>query len=104
MKTWTFVSNHGMVLSVIAKNSRITAAEIATELEITERSVRRIIDDLEAAGYISKVKEGRRNVYTVYEHSRMRRPQMRDVKIKELLTILTSQTGKKVKTKKNNKK
>ena len=98
MKTWTFVSNHGMVLSVVAENSRITATEVASQLEITERSVRRIINDLEEAGYISKVKQGRRNVYTVYEHFHMRRPQTRDVKIKELLTILSKQNGKRTKS------
>ena len=98
MKTWTFVSNHGMVLSVVAGNSRITATEIASQLEITERSVRRIINDLEEAGYISKVKQGRRNVYTVYKHFHMRRPKTRDVKIKELLTILSKQSGKRTKS------
>jgi DNA-binding Lrp family transcriptional regulator len=65
MAEWTFVTNHAAVLACIARNGRITAREIAALAGITERSVHRIIADLEAEGYVTRVREGRINQYSV---------------------------------------
>ena len=59
MPEWTFLTNHALVLSLLAKQPRTTAWELATAIGITERAVCRIIADLDAAGYIGKKKEGR---------------------------------------------
>jgi predicted ArsR family transcriptional regulator len=45
MAEWTFITNHGAVLALIAQHGRITAKEIAETLQLTERPVRRIIAD-----------------------------------------------------------
>ena len=60
MAPWTFLTNHALVLSSIARNPTVTAREVAVSVGITERAVRKIIADLEAEGYITKKKEGRR--------------------------------------------
>ena len=51
MKTWTFLTNHAFILGLLAKRKRITAREIAEETGITERSVRKIIAELESENY-----------------------------------------------------
>ncbi len=65
MSEWTFLTNHALVLSFLAKHPRITALDLAEAIGIRERAIRRIIADLEAAGYIKKKKDGRRNTYTI---------------------------------------
>ena len=65
MSECRFLTNHALVLSFLAKNPRVTALEIAETIGIRERAARRIVADLEAAGYISRKKEGRVNTYTV---------------------------------------
>ena len=47
MSQWTFITNHGAVLSLVAERGQITAREIGYKLDLTERSVHRIISDLE---------------------------------------------------------
>ena len=61
MSEWTFVTNHAMVLSFLARSPHITALEVAQAIGIQERTTRRIIADPEAAGYVTKKREGRRN-------------------------------------------
>lgn len=88
MSSWTFITNHGAVLAIIGQYGQITAREIAAELGITERSVMRIIKDLESEGYIDRAREGRINRYWVNSQSTLRRMEQRDVLIGELLRIL----------------
>ena len=56
---WKLVTNHTLVLALVARYRRITAREIAAEIGITEKATRSIIKDLEAAGYVTKKLEGR---------------------------------------------
>jgi predicted ArsR family transcriptional regulator len=86
--TWTFITNHGAVLALLAKHGQITARQIALELDITTRTVRRIISDLESEGYIHITKEGRRNHYLLDIERPLRREDQRAVMVGELLAIL----------------
>lgn len=88
MPEWTLISNHGLVLTYIAKHPRSTAREIASAVKITEWTVRKIIDDLEAAGYIERQKVGRKNVYRINPHLHMRHEIIRDVRVGDLLKAL----------------
>lgn len=65
MPEFTFITNHGLVLLAIAKRPRSTARDIGDAAGITERATHSIIKDLEAAGYITKTKVGRRNEYLI---------------------------------------
>ena len=89
MTTWTFITNHGSVLALIAEHKEITAREISTRLNITERSVHRIISDLETEGYITKRKVGRNNHYSVRRKRPLRLADPLDAPIGDLLNILT---------------
>ena len=93
MPTWTFITNHGAVLSLVASNPRITAREIASRLGITEWSVFRVISDLEAGGYLTRYKEGRTNFYEVDHNLPLRRPDVRDVAVGEMLKLLMDPDG-----------
>lgn len=88
MKEWSFVTNHGLVLSYVADHKRITSREIATALGITERRVQRIIADLEQSGYITKTRSGRHNTYVVNTDLPLRHPTQRDRAVKELIVML----------------
>ncbi len=90
MLPWTFVTNHAVVLSFIARHPMITGHELALEIGISERAVRRIIGELYEAGYIAKGKEGRRVRYQVKRHARLRHKTQRDITISELLKILNA--------------
>lgn len=85
---WTFLSNHSQVLLCIARNQRVTAREIADTVGITERSVQRLIRDLEETGYISRVRAGRQNFYIVRVDRPMRHPAQNGHSIRELIDLL----------------
>jgi DNA-binding Lrp family transcriptional regulator len=93
MPGWTFITNHGAVLTYIASNPQVTAREIASKLGITERSVRRIVADLEATGYIKKQKVGRVNRYQVNPFMPLRRPENQDIEVDKLLKVLIKNRG-----------
>lgn len=88
MSEWTFLTNHGAVLVLIAQHGQITAKEMADTLGITERPVRRIIAELEADGYLKKQRVGRVNWYHVQHHLPLRQPIVRDLAVRELLQVL----------------
>lgn len=87
---WTFITNHGLVLSYIFHNPRSTAREIANYIGVTERTTHKIISDLEAAGYIQRRRSGRRNVYRVDPNLPLRHHTKQDILVAELLEALTS--------------
>jgi predicted ArsR family transcriptional regulator len=95
LKKWAFLTSHGAVLALIAEQSRIKAIEIASALGITERSVRRIIADLEADGYIEIRKEGRVNRYILNPDLHLQCPESRGVKVRALLDMFLSRLGSK---------
>lgn len=88
MGEWTFVTNHAVVLSFVARNPRITAREMANEIGITERAVRKIIRDLEIEKYLSKKREGRRVRYSIKPKLALRHRSQRDRLIGDLLEVL----------------
>lgn len=86
---WTFVTNHAVVLTFLNREENITAREIAMTLGITERTVIRIINDLEATDYITKRKVGRQNCYTINTDLPLRRHDQREVLANELIQLLS---------------
>jgi predicted ArsR family transcriptional regulator len=88
MSQWTFLTNHAQVLLAIAASPRITARAIALKVDVTERAVQRIIADLEAEGYLTRVREGRSNVYQVNRDQPMRHPAQQGLTVGALLRVL----------------
>jgi DNA-binding MarR family transcriptional regulator len=65
VKDWTLFSSHGLVLASISRNPQKTARQIGDDVGVTERTAHKIIIELEQAGYITRAKNGRRNVYRI---------------------------------------
>lgn len=62
--------------------------DVAEGVGITERAVQRIVADLEDAGYLKRVREGRRNRYLVREHLPLRHPLERHRRVSMLLELV----------------
>lgn len=88
MPQWSFLTNHALVLSFIAQHPSITARELAQAVGITERAVRRIVQDLEADGYVAKRKVGRGLRYRVNPDLSLRHQAHRDKGVGDLLEVL----------------
>src|SRR5215831_20992576 len=87
MPAWSFITNHGAVLLLIAQWRQITARDIAARLGLTERPVRRMIADLAAAGYVHKQRVGRVNQYEVALDLPLPQPVNREVVVGDLLQV-----------------
>ena len=70
--TWTLLTGHGHVLVEIARNPEARIRDISPVVGLTERSVQAIVADLEAEGYLTRTRTGRRVVYTVNRGSLFR--------------------------------
>ena len=88
MPGWKFLTNHALVLCLIAQKPRITAREIAATIGITEKATRNIINDLEADEYITKKREGRRIRYRIDPDMPIRSETQQDKAIGDLLETL----------------
>jgi len=88
MPQWTFLTNHALVLSFLAKQPWVTARELSAAIGITERAVRKIIAELDAAKYISKKKEGRRVRYHINPNLSLRHQTFQEMAIGDFLKAL----------------
>ena len=84
---WTLLSNHAYVLIVLARDPESRLRDVATSVGITERAVQKIITDLEDAGFITRIREGRRNRYEIHMEANMRHPLQAHRTIGHLLTM-----------------
>ena len=71
---WTFLTNYAHVLLCIAQDSTSRMRDVAMKVGITERAVQHIIAELEAAGYLSRTRDGRNNRYTMHTELTLRHP------------------------------
>ena len=88
MDQWSFLTNHGQALLLIAHDPEIRLRDIASGLDLTERRAFGIVDDLTRAGYLVKQRMGRRNRYEVQGHLPMPDAQARERAIGEVLELL----------------
>lgn len=86
---WTFLTNHSHVLVLIHINPDAVLREVALEVGITERAVQKIIQDLEAGGFIERERVGRRNRYRVLVNQPLRHPIESHRNIGELLELVS---------------
>lgn len=88
MPEWTFLTKHALVLSLMARRSRITARELAEAIGVTERVIRRVIADLDADGYITKKRVGRGVKYRINPDLSLRHETHQEVVIGDFLESL----------------
>ena len=85
---WTFLTNHAQVLLCIADDPGIRLREIGARVGITERAAHRIVVELEAAGYMTRRRNGRRNRYTVRSHLPLPDAVASEQRVGDLLALL----------------
>ncbi|MEQ9410501.1 MAG: winged helix-turn-helix transcriptional regulator [Fuerstiella sp.] len=85
---WTFLTNHSHVLVLLHADPDMVLREVASMVGITERAVQRIIQDLEAGGYIERERVGRRNRYRVMTDQALRHPIESHRQIGDLLQLI----------------
>lgn len=89
MASWSFLTNHGLVLTYIGCYPDSTGLAIAQAVGITERAARKIVADLLSEEYIQVEKVGRRNRYRLNTNLRLRHPVERAITVGELLKLLS---------------
>jgi DNA-binding MarR family transcriptional regulator len=93
-KNWTLISHHGHALLALSKNPELTIDDLARVLGVTSRSVVNVLNDLEAEGYLSKTREGRRNRYTINLEAKLRHQTSAGHAVRDLLAALGRIDGK----------
>lgn len=88
--SWTLLTGHGHVLVEIARNPQARTRDISAAAGLTERTVQAIVADLEAAGYITRTRTGRRNLYTVNPDSLFRHPAQEGHRVGPFLRLLAT--------------
>ncbi len=86
---WSFLTNHSHLLVCLSREPMMTVRNLSLKVGITERSVQRILSELDEAGVVTRSKEGRCNRYDVDLKFRLRHPLESDKTIGELLKSLT---------------
>ena len=95
MAEWSFLTNHARALVCIAHDPGVRLRDIAVTLGITERTAYGIVNDLTAAGYVVKDKDGRRNRYQIRTHLPLREVVGREGTIGEVLDVLVDTDARK---------
>ena len=85
---WSFLTNHASALLFIAQYPDARLRDLASALDVTERTAYGVVADLAEAGYVVKKKDGRRNRYHVQEHLPLRNAIGRERTIGEVLDLL----------------
>jgi hypothetical protein len=85
---WTFLTNHLHVLTCLVRDPELRIRDIADMIGITERATVQILNQLEASGYLTKTRVGRRNLYTVHGELPLRHPLHTERQVGELLRVI----------------
>src|ERR1700691_1749090 len=90
---WTLLTGHGHVLVEIARDPEARIRDISAVVGLTERTVQAIVADLEAAGYLTRTRAGRRTRYTVNHDSLFRHSAQEGLRIGPFLALLSAAGG-----------
>ena len=90
---WRFLTNHARVLETIAQNPTTRLRDIAHIVGITERTAGQIVRDLTHDGYLTKIRDGRRNRYQVNGELPLRHPQHSHRTVTDLIQFLAPPGG-----------
>jgi DNA-binding MarR family transcriptional regulator len=88
--SWTLLTGHGHVLVEIARNPTARIRDISAAADITERTAQAIVSDLEAAGYITRIRTGRRTRYFVNRDQLFRHTAQEGLRVGPFLDLLTA--------------
>ncbi|MFM8519657.1 MAG: helix-turn-helix transcriptional regulator [Solirubrobacterales bacterium] len=85
MAEWTFLTNHGHAIVMLARDPEARIRDIAQGIGITERAAQRIVNDLVEAGYLTRERVGRRNRYSIDPSVPLRHPLEQEHGVGDLL-------------------
>ncbi len=68
----SLVTRDFRILFRLEADPQMSYEEIAAAVGINERHARRLVDGLEAVGYLSRTRSGRRNLYSVHRDAPVR--------------------------------
>ena len=88
--SWTLLTGHGHVLVEIARNPEARIRDISAAVGLTERTVQAIVADLEADGYLTRTRNGRRTRYAVNQDSLFRHSAQEGLRVGPLLDLLAT--------------
>ena len=91
-RDWNFFSNYAHVLVCLAQNPDARLRDVASRVGITERTALRLVTQLEEAGILKRVKEGRRNSYLIDANKSLRHPIESHCSVGDLLATILSPT------------
>jgi DNA-binding MarR family transcriptional regulator len=83
-----FLTNHAHVLLCVWREPDMRLCDIAACVGIRERAAHRIVCELEQEGYLSRRREGRRNVYEVHAARELPHELERGAAVQDLLAAL----------------
>jgi DNA-binding transcriptional regulator YhcF (GntR family) len=64
--------------------------EMAEVLNLTERSIQRVLEDLEAEGYVTWKRTGKGNIYEINHDRGLKHDLTKDTLVGDLLALLSS--------------
>ena len=88
--SWTLLTGHGRVLVEIGRDPGARIRDISAVVGLTERTVQVIVADLEAAGYLTRTRTGRRTRYTVNQDSLFRHPAQEGQRVGPFLSLFAA--------------
>jgi predicted ArsR family transcriptional regulator len=93
MTEWTFLTNHAHALVCIARDPDVRLRDVAERVGVTERAAQRIVSELVDAGYLERLREGRRNSHRVRPDRPLRHPLEHGHRVGEILDVLRDHVG-----------
>ena len=88
-RPWTLLTNHGRLLLRIASAPDARLRDLAEQAGITERAAGSIVRDLEDAGYVTRIRTGRRNRYVIHPDRPFRHPAEAGHDVGDLITVFS---------------
>ncbi|GAA1987061.1 winged helix-turn-helix domain-containing protein [Catenulispora subtropica] len=88
-RPWTLLTSHGHVLVEIARDPRARVRDLSAIIGITERATQSIIADLERAGYVERIRVGRRTQYVLNGDNPFRHSAQNGLHVGPFLELLT---------------
>jgi len=91
--SWSFLSNHTLVTMCLVGDPLMRMRDVAYRVGITERAVQRILTELEAGGYITRHRDGRRNSYSIHLDHPIGHPMTGQRTVAELMNLRDSKAA-----------
>jgi biotin operon repressor len=91
---WTFLTNHSHVLLTLSADPDLVMREVAARVGITERTVQKIVEDLEAAGVLVSERVGRRKHYRINPKAPLRHPVEAHRTVADIIKLVKKTAGR----------